>query len=505
MGKHSQGRHEPAELVTPGGPDRDLSLGALSHFSLAGSLAKWLKGNDIVAVAQQLDAIALNEPRRAAICLADAYQHRLPLDNNRSKYAQDPEYDLEKNNSISGINQVLAQLRSRDNVLRELRQLPTLDAARLRFEALEEPIASSAAILAAAVKRIAGNEESTAHLVGHLLRDGDLSEREKTTLKKESTNSARHFHALSDPQSLDLRHQALLEEFYQVTQESGLFRLERYGYEGVARELRRAKQKEIGGVALVKIPWSESFDLPNPDCHQCHESALTARSFFSARGIPADLWVGMIGSAQHTVTVVYFPVASGFKPVLVDVSPYGGMYAVHRNQGGEHFSFQSPAGVMAVRRVRNNPQPILRGDRLLAGHTEIENGLLPWFSHDLPDDKGRIVAMGGVLANQVADQDGWGEYGPAWRGRGIRNPKIVLELTLFPGVGSDFVRSAGSACGSLIVTRKKKDDRLKIIEADSNLSKEQIDAMLEVADERFSSVRKTVDRLDIDLSKRTFT
>jgi hypothetical protein len=229
MGKHSQGRHEPAELVTPGGPDRDLSLGALSHFSLAGSLAKWLKGNDIVAVAQQLDAIALNEPRRAAICLADAYQHRLPLDNNRSKYAQDPEYDLEKNNSISGINQVLAQLRSRDNVLRELRQLPTLDAARLRFEALEEPIASSAAILAAAVKRIAGNEESTAHLVGHLLRDGDLSEREKTTLKKESANSARHFHALSDPQSLDLRHQALLEEFYQVTQESGLFRLERYG------------------------------------------------------------------------------------------------------------------------------------------------------------------------------------------------------------------------------------------------------------------------------------
>lgn len=505
MAKHSERQRQPAELVTPGRAGQDLGRDSLSHFSFVGSLAKTLKSNEVAAVAQQLDAIALNDPRRAAICLADIYQHRLPLEQESSKYLQDAKYHSDKEASIAGIKQVVEHLRARDNVLRELRDLPTLDAARLRLEVLGESITKSGALLAAAVGRILGKEESAHKVLGHLLKDDDLSEREKSQIKKEMGNSPRRFSAFSEPQSLNLRHQALLEEFYKVTQESGLFPIDRYGYEGVAKELSRSKKKEVGGVALVKIPWSESFDLPNPDCHQCHESALTARSFFSARGIPADLWIGFVGGSQHTITVVYFPEASRFKPVVVDVSPYGGMYSVDPKQGGEHFAFQNPAGVMGVRRVRNNPQPILRGDFLFHMNDTLKNGLLPWFSQDLPNNKGRIVAMGGVLANQVANQEGWGEYGAAWRGRGIRNPKIVLELALFPGIDSEFVRSTGEACGTIIVTMKKKSGALKIIEADSSLSKEQINAMLKVADERFSSIRKTIDRLDIDLTKRTFS
>ncbi len=505
MAKHSQRQHQPAELVSPSRAAQDLARHAFSHFSFVDSLAKTLRSNDFAAVAQQLDAIALNDPRRAAICLADTYQHRLPLDTNRSKYLEDAEYASDKNDSVLGIKQVVEQLRARDSVLRELRDLPTLDAARLRFEVLGESITKSAALLAAVVGRISGKEKSAHQLVDYLSGGDGFSEREKSQLKKEMGISARRFSTFSEPQSLDLRHQALFEEFYQVTEGSGLFRIERYGYQGVAEELRRAKKREVGGVARVKIPWSESFDLPNPDCHQCHESALTARSFFSGRGIPADLWIGFVGGTQHTVTVVYFPKASRFVPVVVDVSPYGGMYSVDPKQGGEHFAFQNPAGVMGVRRVRANPQPIVRGDRLFSGNAELENGLLPWFSQDLSNNKGRIVAMGGVLADQVANQDDWGEYGPAWRGRGIRNPKIVLELTLFPGINSEFVRSTGEACGKIVVTRKEKSGDLKVIEADSNLSKEQITAMLEVADERFSSIRKTVGRLDIDLRKRPFT
>ncbi len=510
MPKHSEGRHHPDALVAPGRVQHDLLQEPFSHYSFVGSLAEALQKNDRVSVVQQLDAIALSDPRRVAICLADVYQYRLPMENLDPVFGAGAESEPLKREVATSMQGVLQSLASPQRVLQELQTLPTVDAYRFRREVLQEAASSCALLLTAAVQRITGRTG-----VPEVLANESLPNyQQQIELKqwsgdgrflKEVERSAKYFGHLAHPGSLSPRHQALLEEFNSAVVRGDFFAIERYGYEPVRKELSRMKKLEIGGVALVATPWSESLDLPAATHHQCQDAALTARSFFSARGIPAEIWVGSVADTQHAVAVVYFPEEPVWKPTVVDVSPYGGTYAVRpEGGGGEQLELLCPSGIMTLRRCRANPQPIVKGSNLFRYGVPVKNGVLPWFCQDLPDKAGRILGYAGVLAEQVKDRHSLGQFSSYFSGRGVREPKIILELTLFPGLESEFVRRSGQPGGAIAVTNKKSG-KLEILQANDNLSEQQVKALLQIATERFPRVAKTIERLDIDLRKRDFS
>ena len=445
-------------------------------------------------VAERIDAVAANDPRRAAILLSDLYSYRKPLEDRDHTYLEHRAYETGMKRTTASMNRVVSHLQNRDSVLEQLSQLPTLDAYRFRREVLAHTLNDSAVLPSAAVLRITGERD-----IPEIVWSGYLADKERDLFSQNIADVMRQrFASPVDKPTLSPRYQTLLEHFHERVRVENLFPLERYGYAGISKELERAKDSY--GVAQVALPWRKNLDLPNPDCHQCHDSALTARSYFSALGIPADIWVVGIGDTLHNIAVVYFPEANGFTPVVVDASPYGGMYSVEAPNGKKQVTFFNPVGIQEVRRIRGSTMPIMSGDGFYKARI---NGLLPWFCQDLSKGKGRIVAMAGVQANQEHGGFFVRSFSVEARGRGIRDPKIVLSLTLFPGKDSKFAQKSGKPCGSLVVT-EKKNGTLKILEQDPNLSEKKVARMLEVAKERFSSIKKTVDRLDIDLRKRVF-
>ncbi len=445
-------------------------------------------------VAKHLDALALNEPRRAALCLADLYAYRRPLDFMGGKVKELEAIEKDTAKVLALMKEVVGCLGARSAILAELRGLPTIDSYRFCRDVLNEPGGESAKLLSAAVMRVSGDNQMPVEVKHHVLVVTHCEQLQKQTVE---VMDAR-FLKLSRKPSLGLRNGALLSRLHELVETERLFPLETYGYAGVAKELKRAD--DVSGFAQVRLPWSQNLDLPNPACHQCNDSALTARSYFSSHGIPADVWVARIGGTQHALTVAYFEESGRFVPVVVDLSPYGGMYSVSGPGGGKPISLLGPAGLAEIRSVRSRPMPFMSGDR---PHQAGAAGLLPWFSEELPNGEGRIVAMAGVQANQK--KGGWlVERGtPEYYGEGMRHPKLALELTLFPGVESEFVKKSGAPCGTAVIIQKKSGQCL-VSEASKSLSEKQIESMLKVAEERFPKLGKAVARLEIDLSKRRF-
>ncbi len=416
MIEHSATRQTSGDLKTPDVAGRYNTQADFSHYSSIESLINILAHSGTRLVAERLDAIAANDPRRAAIAVCDLYSYRKPLENRDYEYSEYRAYESQMKRTITSMNRVLSHLQHREGVLEELSQLPTLDGYRFRRQVLGHSLNESAVLPSAAVLRITTDSD-----IPEIICNGYLADRDKGILKEQIARALeQRFTPLADQPTLNPRNHALLERFYEVVRNENLFPIEKYGYAGVSKELERAKDNY--GVAQVVIPWSKNFDLPNPNCHQCHDSALTARSYFSALGVPSDLWIATIGGTLHNVTIVYFPEANGFTPVVVDASPYGGMYSVEPQNGQKHLTFHNPVGMQEVRAIRARAMPIMCGDAFYRARI---NGLLPWFCHDLPKGKGRIVAMAGVQANQ---KNG-GLFVRSWsaeaRGRGIRHPKIV--------------------------------------------------------------------------------
>jgi hypothetical protein len=465
-----------------------------SHYRMVESLGKLLTHKGSTAVAQRLDAVAEADPRRAAIALADLYADRKPLENHRACYEETLAYNKQMTQTTASMVRVIVRLQRRDDVLEALEALPTLDAYRFRTDVLKHKLIEAVILTSAAVLRVAGGTD-----LPEIVCMNWLQEAERGALRERiSSIISQRFESLANEPVLGLRNQVVLQQFHELVQRSGLFSIEKYGYAEVSNTLQRAK--DVGGVAQVHVPWGESFDLPHPDCHQCNDSALTARSYFSGMGIPSDVWIVNIGSTLHNVTVVYFSEGDKFVPVVVDASPYGGMYSVRTPQGMEHIDFCNPVGIQEIRATRAMTMPIMCGDHFYG--TKL-NGLIPWFSQDLPNEEGHIVAMAGVQANQTSGGFLVRSYSAQAQGRGERDPKVVMSLLLFPGKDSKFARESGKPCGSVLVT-EKKNGKLKTLEVDQDLSKKQVARMLEVASKRFPSIKETVERLHIDLSKRVF-
>jgi hypothetical protein len=308
-------------------------------------------------------------------------------------------------------------------------------------------------------------------------------------------------HPMKDTPTLSTRNQAVLDEFV-YTVAPPLFPIERYGY-GVLRDsLTYTHQRR--GLVSIQIPWNDSPDTPSHTSHQCADAASTARSFFSSKGIPSDVYVMTVAGVNHNVAVVFFTEGDRFLPVVVDVSPFGGAYSIENRGSLERtdsnsqvrVDFTNPLGTREVFEQRAESVPVVMGD---FPWDSLATGLAPWFGCILPSSKARMVGFGGVVAFQEGSP--WlRERGtPEFYGNGERDPYVGFQLVIMtpPKDGESpriYKCIVGDRRGDDVVEQVSEDVPLKLLHEALTEAKKMI-----------PEVKDFIDRVGFSLEKRVFS
>jgi len=441
-------------------------------------------------VAEVLDALASMSPLLAAMTLADLSGQRL--------YPETIYTDL--NTPAKELRGIVGGCTHYQAIREAMRTLPTLDALECRRRVLGfqnfEAIDPTAAVLYAVMEPTSippHLKDMYEFFTSSERRDEDKAHARFLDMAKE-----RSLPVTATP-TLSKANQAVLDEFTKVVSPP-LFPTERYGYGAIADILEVVPGRRE--VWRVKNPWGESPDAPAASCHQCADSAPAARSFFVSKGIPADVFVMILGGVRHNVCVAYFQENLGETvktvPVLVDTSPFGGFYTIEYGSRPYFNRFNNALSTGHIMHQRSTALAFVGGDLL---HVD-DAGLLPWCCEELPRGRGRVVAFGGVEAYQKKaswfHERGTSEY----HGHGARAPYVGMTFCIMPGVNANLATPTMSPFIS--VDARLEGDQIVIARAAKEADAELIEDIRSLAAKHLPDVKRLVERCGYDLSERKF-
>jgi hypothetical protein len=441
-------------------------------------------------VAEVLDVLAAISPFLAAMTFADLCGQRL--------YQESIYTDLKT--PAQELQQIIQRCTEFDAIREAMRTLPTLDALECRRRVLGfknfEAIDPTAAVLYAVMEPTSippHLKDMYQFFTSSERRDEDKAHARFLDMAKE-----RCLPVTATP-TLSKSNQAVLDEFTKVMSPP-LFSMERYGYGTVAEFLEVVPGHRE--VWRVRNPWGESPDAPAASCHQCADSAPAARSFFVSKGIPADVFVMILGGVRHNVCVAYFQENLGETvktvPVLVDASPFGGFYTIEYGSRPYFNQFNNALSTGHVMHQRSTALAFVGGDLLGVD----DAGLLPWCCEELPSGRGRVVPFGGVEAYQK--KAGWfHERGTSeYHGHGARAPYVGMTFCIMPGVNANLATPTMSPFIS--VDARLEGDQIVIARAAKEADEELVGEIRTLAAKHLPDVKKFVARCGYDLSERKF-
>lgn len=101
----------------------------------------------------------------------------------------------------------------------------------------------------------------------------------------------------------------------------------KYGYHSAAEGLSNPKKYNIS------VPDDEDIDGFSGSSHQCMNTAIAARGFMAQHGIPADVLYVKVPTGEHgegiyhDITAAFIKDGAGYSPVMIDASPFRGLYS----------------------------------------------------------------------------------------------------------------------------------------------------------------------------------
>lgn len=450
------------------------------HYTLVSKLAGECASSNEAFVSDALDALAYQDPTRAALVLTDVSIQSIQSTNCISR----------NSSPLKCVQSSLLKSRSKDILVEHLERLPTFDAMKCRFEVAGiggyRMLGLSVGALALLTNK--GGLPSYLSWMKKFLSREDLNHE---NLARFIETSRQQFAPLSDKPQLSQANHRIMDE-YQHTIARALFRPERYGYGHVCDVLQLAAGHKM--AARVQGLWGNSLDEPSLLFHQCADSAPTTRSFFVSRGIPADVYVVTIGGIAHNITVAFFSENGRFVPVVADASPYAGFYSIKNHCGRSDIQFINPLGITNIYSQRADALPIVSGDFRFQADV---SGLLPWFCEELSCAPGRIIGFAGVSAWQKV---GYAERGtPEYYGNGERSRHLAIEIAVLPHVGSSLSQPADSPF--IQVNLIHKGNQTTIEDSNTTLHPQLAAHIVEIAKKHFPDVERTIRRLGIDFDQ----
>jgi|GEM_PF-3387554 len=496
---------EPTEAIPPEQSQDIKQVLTLPPYKLASFLANESLQSNGGCVSLVLDSLAAISPIRAALALCDLSSLRLaPRPGEIGCRAQEE------------LKEIIQSCRLFGEIRAELLTLPTLDAMRCRRDLLKLQDHHTGDPTLIALYAVAAPQY---YLPTFLRREVWFDNRagwNESALHRHYAKLAREsWEPVSAAPELSEHNRQILHEFQEEISPT-LFPIERYGYGSVADVLECAPidqdmwgDRDVWGFVNL---WAESPDETPSRYFQCADSAPTARSFFVARGIPADVYVLSIGGIFHNVCIVFFEEHRAeymrTVPVLVDATPYNGLYRIEPGHRELSADILNPIDCAGVYSQRKKPLAFVGGDRLAVTPT----GLAPWSCQELKSGRARVFTFGGVTAQQK--QTGWiVERGtPEYHGNGIRAPRPEVTLYVAPTSGDRFeqLRSGRPfiACGY-----HQEGGTATLHHCSMSTSKEQeiselraelLEELQPIATEHLSQVEKMIARFSYPLDERAF-
>ena len=399
-----------------------------------------------------------------------------------------------------------------------VRGLPTIDAHEFRVAILDHDCRESALQQLAMVTHLRGSFSEDLHEPERFISHA------RTIIRDESKDPAlegllrgaalERFNPVVLPQALRGRDRILCDEFIATIQEP-YFPPGGYGYSAHADALTLQTPEPVkesdfryrftGGAegeihrqlaarvnAKVLVPWPDTPDVPPTVGHQCVDSASSARSFFVARGVPADVYLIQVGALCHNVCVAFFEERGRLTPVVVDASPFEGSYSL---TGEGRPTLWRPQLIENVYSVRKGGLPLVvdAWTGFFGRGSASPSGFLPWSCEDISE--GRVVTFMGIHDRPVhaarCFERGTAEY----YGRGERIRALGFSVSVIPP------SAAQSPEAVIHLMTKWEEGELSVMECSEGLSealRERLCEMLRAARPR---AEETLARLNIPLGR----
>lgn len=470
---------------------------AMSHYDLVKAVVSSLREGRGEQVSDILESLASHSPTRAALVVSEV----LALLSQNS---------FEDQGERRSLCDIVAQSRVGDALRDELSRLPTIDAHQARLSLCGSDYVDSMALVLAPMMILRGEGDRILSNAVQVLDDrrGSDEYRKDPEKVRQITERAmlERFLPLTLPEQLGPGHAHVVEDFYRHARDA--FKPELYGYErscelltlelGVTRlsglahrttggeEGYASRLREKAMRARVFVPYSDSPDRAGVHGHQCVDSASVARSFFSQRGIPSDIFLVTVGEMYHNVTVAYFSEKDKHLPVLVDVSPFGGFYPP---TGEGAASYWRPQSAVHVFGVREHSLPFVEG---FLG-PRAQSGMIPWFCEDT--SLGRVVGFAGVCDRQVHRDREWERGTDEWYGNGEKVRLPAISLTLFTKGGQQIFDETPKVMFVL------DGNDVRVQESSKGCPSHVLAELKRLAATHIGPVRDTIDRLSIPIGK----
>lgn len=497
---HSHNTRGDASQV-PGLPDMKEAREALamSHYDLVRGIAGSLKDAQVDLVRDIFESLISHDSIRAALVASDVY-------------ASVTKSSLRVGEESRALCDILVGCRGADLLQNEISRLPTVDAFRARVDVYKVDLVESMARILAPMAVVRGAAERDLSDVVRILDDrgasGEYGSSRERVSQATFKEMAERFHPLTDVAALSPQHQQVIADFYRTWGDR--LRPELYGYERnsslltLEQDVRRlsglaaratggdegyaVRLREKALRARVFAPYDESPDRVSEHGHQCVDSASVARSFFSERGIPSDIFLVTIGEMFHNLTVCYFSAHDKYVPVVVDASPFGGFYP---NSGEGAPSYWRPQSVVHVRGVRESSLPFVDG--FLGPRSP--SGMIPWFCEE--STLGRVVGFAGVCDRQLHPERQLERGTDEWYGNGKKVRYPAVSLTLFSRSGAESTIQMPKAMFVL------DGDSVRVEESSKGCSPDVLAELRRIAAAHLGSVRDTIKRLSIPIGSFT--